>query len=117
MFECSKLIYPEGKMRFLKMLCVTIFAFFVFSDISYAALKMQVVAVNPSKTEAKQAQVKVYLPEEVTKGDIIDASGLDVEFDAAASKASYITPVPGGVGPLTTTILMRNTIELFKAKI
>jgi methylenetetrahydrofolate dehydrogenase (NADP+) / methenyltetrahydrofolate cyclohydrolase len=39
----------------------------------------------------------------------------DVEFDGASRKASYITPVPGGVGPLTTTILMRNVLELFKA--
>jgi len=38
----------------------------------------------------------------------------DVEFDAASKKASYITPVPGGVGPLTTAILMRNVVELFK---
>jgi len=38
----------------------------------------------------------------------------DVEFEGASKKASYITPVPGGVGPITTTILMRNTVELFK---
>ncbi len=37
----------------------------------------------------------------------------DVEFDRAGERASYITPVPGGVGPLTTTMLMRNCIELF----
>jgi methylenetetrahydrofolate dehydrogenase (NADP+)/methenyltetrahydrofolate cyclohydrolase len=40
----------------------------------------------------------------------------DVEFEGASLKASYITPVPGGVGPLTTTILMRNVVELFKAQ-
>ena len=40
----------------------------------------------------------------------------DVEFEGALQKASYITPVPGGVGPLTTTILMRNTVELFKMR-
>lgn len=40
----------------------------------------------------------------------------DVEFEAASRRASFITPVPGGVGPLTTTILMRNTLELFKAQ-
>ncbi|MDP2929351.1 MAG: bifunctional 5,10-methylenetetrahydrofolate dehydrogenase/5,10-methenyltetrahydrofolate cyclohydrolase [Candidatus Omnitrophota bacterium] len=38
----------------------------------------------------------------------------DVEFETALKRASYITPVPGGVGPLTTTILMRNVVELFK---
>jgi methylenetetrahydrofolate dehydrogenase (NADP+)/methenyltetrahydrofolate cyclohydrolase len=41
----------------------------------------------------------------------------DVEFEAASARASQITPVPGGVGPLTTTILMRNTVELFKSQI
>lgn len=35
----------------------------------------------------------------------------DVEFEGAYAKASYITPVPGGVGPLTVTMLMRNLVE------
>jgi methylenetetrahydrofolate dehydrogenase (NADP+)/methenyltetrahydrofolate cyclohydrolase len=35
----------------------------------------------------------------------------DVLFDEAAEKAAYITPVPGGVGPMTITMLMENTIE------
>jgi len=35
----------------------------------------------------------------------------DVEFESAAKRASFITPVPGGVGPLTVTILMRNLVE------
>ncbi|AOM82670.1 bifunctional methylenetetrahydrofolate dehydrogenase/methenyltetrahydrofolate cyclohydrolase FolD [Salisediminibacterium beveridgei] len=34
----------------------------------------------------------------------------DVEFDSASKKASYITPVPGGVGPMTITMLLQNTI-------
>lgn len=41
----------------------------------------------------------------------------DVEFDAAAAKASFITPVPGGVGPVTVVMLMRNGIEAYKAQI
>lgn len=40
----------------------------------------------------------------------------DVEFDEAAKRAAFITPVPGGVGPLTVTMLMRNTVEAFKAQ-
>jgi len=38
----------------------------------------------------------------------------DVEFEEAQKRASYITPVPGGVGPLTVTMLMKNLIEAFK---
>ena len=34
----------------------------------------------------------------------------DVDFDTAAAKASAITPVPGGVGPMTITMLMKNTL-------
>lgn len=35
----------------------------------------------------------------------------DVDFDAAAERAGWITPVPGGVGPMTVAMLMRNTLE------
>ena len=35
----------------------------------------------------------------------------DVEFDVARERASYITPVPGGVGPMTVAMLMKNTLE------
>jgi methylenetetrahydrofolate dehydrogenase (NADP+)/methenyltetrahydrofolate cyclohydrolase len=34
----------------------------------------------------------------------------DVEFKAAAERAAYITPVPGGVGPMTVAMLMKNTL-------
>jgi methylenetetrahydrofolate dehydrogenase (NADP+)/methenyltetrahydrofolate cyclohydrolase len=35
----------------------------------------------------------------------------DVEFEAAAARASFITPVPGGVGPMTVAYLLRNTVD------
>ncbi len=38
----------------------------------------------------------------------------DVEFEKASEKAAFITPVPGGVGPLTVTMLMKNVVESFK---
>jgi methylenetetrahydrofolate dehydrogenase (NADP+) / methenyltetrahydrofolate cyclohydrolase len=36
----------------------------------------------------------------------------DVEFDEAAKRAAWITPVPGGVGPMTVAALMKNTLEV-----
>jgi methylenetetrahydrofolate dehydrogenase (NADP+)/methenyltetrahydrofolate cyclohydrolase len=38
----------------------------------------------------------------------------DVDFEAIKEKASYITPVPGGVGPMTITMLMKNTVQAAK---
>lgn len=38
----------------------------------------------------------------------------DVDFDAVSQQASYITPVPGGVGPMTITMLLYNTITTCK---
>lgn len=38
----------------------------------------------------------------------------DVDFESVRKKASYITPVPGGVGPMTVAMLMENTMERYK---
>lgn len=39
----------------------------------------------------------------------------DVEFEAASERAAWITPVPGGVGPMTVAMLMQNTLEAAEA--
>lgn len=41
----------------------------------------------------------------------------DVDFDAVSKKAAWITPVPGGVGPMTVAMLMANTLRAHKAGI
>jgi len=41
----------------------------------------------------------------------------DVEFDEAVKVADFITPVPGGVGPVVVATLMRNTVESFKLQV
>ena len=41
----------------------------------------------------------------------------DVDFDEAAKIAGFITPVPGGVGPMTIAMLMRNTLNSLKFKL
>ena len=38
----------------------------------------------------------------------------DVDYESVSKKASIITPVPGGVGTMTTAMLMKNVVELYK---
>jgi methylenetetrahydrofolate dehydrogenase (NADP+)/methenyltetrahydrofolate cyclohydrolase len=40
----------------------------------------------------------------------------DVDFEAVKEKAAVITPVPGGVGPMTVTMLLKNTVEAAERK-
>jgi 5,10-methylene-tetrahydrofolate dehydrogenase/methenyl tetrahydrofolate cyclohydrolase len=41
----------------------------------------------------------------------------DVEFDVAKERAAFITPVPGGVGPVTVALLLQNTVNAAKWQI
>jgi len=41
----------------------------------------------------------------------------DVDYSSCFEKASWITPVPGGVGPMTIAMLMKNTIRCFRARV
>jgi len=61
----------------------------------------------------KEGAVVVDVGMNRVKGKIVG----DVEFDVAKERASYITPVPGGVGPVTTAMLLRNTIEAAKIQL
>ena len=63
--------------------------------------------------------------ESIRKGAVVIDVGInkykgkitgDVDFGTAKKRASYITPVPGGVGPVTTIMLMKNLLELYKNK-
>ena len=40
----------------------------------------------------------------------------DVDFEQVQNKVKAITPVPGGVGPMTIACLLKNTLECFKAR-
>jgi methylenetetrahydrofolate dehydrogenase (NADP+)/methenyltetrahydrofolate cyclohydrolase len=41
----------------------------------------------------------------------------DVDFDAVSQKAAYITPVPGGVGPMTIACLLANTVRAARLRL
>jgi methylenetetrahydrofolate dehydrogenase (NADP+)/methenyltetrahydrofolate cyclohydrolase len=89
------------------------------------------VATNDLKSHVSRADVLVVAvgKPHLIKGDWIKPGAIvidvginvvggkvvgDVEFEAAKAKAGYITPVPGGVGPVTVMMVMKNTIEAFK---
>ncbi len=96
------------------------------------------VTITHSKTQdlpgvCKQADVLVVAAgkPEMVKGDWIKPGAVvidvgihriddklkgDVEFESAEKVAGYISPVPGGVGPMTITMLMHNTLQSFKFK-
>jgi methylenetetrahydrofolate dehydrogenase (NADP+)/methenyltetrahydrofolate cyclohydrolase len=40
----------------------------------------------------------------------------DVEYEAAAERAAWITPVPGGLGPMTIAMLLSNTLDAATAR-
>ncbi|MCB9771209.1 MAG: bifunctional 5,10-methylenetetrahydrofolate dehydrogenase/5,10-methenyltetrahydrofolate cyclohydrolase [Candidatus Omnitrophica bacterium] len=68
-------------------------------------------------------QAKFIKGEWIKKGAVVIDVGInsiddkivgDVDFESAQTRAAYITPVPGGVGPVTVVCLMRNAVEAFK---
>ena len=55
----------------------------------------------------------IIAPNGIKQGDKIVG---DVDFDAVKVKSKAITPVPGGVGPMTIACLLKNTLDCFKAR-
>ncbi len=59
----------------------------------------------------KPGSIVIDVGENVVNGKIVG----DVEFESARKRAAYLSPVPGGVGPVTNVMLVRNMIRLAKA--
>lgn len=72
------------------------------------------VTADMVKAGAVVIDVGVNRVEDVTKKSGFRLVG-DVDFEAVKEKASLITPVPGGVGPMTITMLLYNTVEAAKS--
>ncbi len=80
------------------------------ADIVIAAAGVpQMIKANQIKDGAVVIDVGVNRVNDATKKSGFRLVG-DVDFDAIKEKASAITPVPGGVGPMTITMLMMNTV-------
>jgi len=81
------------------------------ADIIVAAVgRPNTVTADMIKPGAVVIDVGVNRIEDATKKSGFRLAG-DVDFAAVAEKASAITPVPGGVGPMTITMLLANTVE------
>lgn len=78
-----------------------------------AAGKPNTVTADMVKDGVVVIDVGVNRIEDATKKSGFRLVG-DVDFDAVKEKASLITPVPGGVGPMTITMLLYNTVESAK---
>ena len=67
------------------------------------------------KEGAVVVDVGIHRVEDATKKSGFKLLG-DVKFDEVAPKCSYISPVPGGVGPMTVASLMMNTLKAMELK-
>lgn len=86
------------------------------ADILVVALgKPHFVTADMVKEGAVVIDVGIHrLPSDKTKSGFRLVG--DVDFDTVAPKCSYITPVPGGVGPMTIVSLLQNTLKACKGK-
>jgi methylenetetrahydrofolate dehydrogenase (NADP+)/methenyltetrahydrofolate cyclohydrolase len=93
----------------LKELCLT-------ADILIAAIgQPDFVTADMVKPGAVVIDVGTTRVEDATRARGWRLKG-DVKFDEVADKCSYITPVPGGVGPMTIASLMINTLKAMELK-
>ena len=77
------------------------------ADILVSAVGGKIIGINMIKSNCVVIDVGIFKDENgKTRGD--------VDFASIAPLTSYITPVPGGVGPMTIAMLMSNTVELFE---
>ena len=87
-------------------------------DLSQHLRKADIVVAAVGKAHVikgewiKPGAIVIDVGENVVDGKLFG----DVEFEVAKQKASFISPVPGGVGPLTNIMLIKNLITLYKLK-
>ncbi len=86
------------------------------ADIIIAALGIpEFLTADMVKDEVTVIDVGITRVEDATKKNGYRLLG-DVAFDEVSKKSSYITPVPGGVGPMTIAMLLKNTLLACKRK-
>ena len=102
-------------------LVLPIFAFVIY--LGGNAIMKGMSAKNANKEDENSENNEIKNPSEVKKNTIVIDVGInktnkgivgDVAFDEVSKNAKALTPVPGGVGPMTIACLLKNTIDCFK---
>ena len=89
---------------------------YVIDDFCREAEVLVVAAGKPKVVdETYLSEGQIVIDVGINMGDDGKLCG-DVDFEPCAQKASYITPVPGGVGPMTIAMLMNNCVEAARKK-
>ena len=88
-------------------------------DLSLYTKRADIVCVGVGKQNLLRAEM-------IQEGAVVIDIGInrlesgklvgDVDFDNVAKKASFITPVPGGVGPMTIASLLENTLKAYRLR-
>ena len=73
------------KIARIHFLLLLIFIVGAVCEANAETIKFKIIAVNPSQTRTQRVPIKVYLPEEVGPGDVVDLGGLEMEYDATKS--------------------------------
>jgi len=84
------------------------------TDLKYHCLQADVIVAAVGKRNVVTADMVKPGAVVIDVGMNRDKAGKlcgDVDFDAVSHVAGYITPVPGGVGPMTITMLLANTLD------
>lgn len=74
-------------------------------DISFYTKKADILIAGTGKKKLIKGDM-------IKKGAVVVDFGGDVDFKSVSKKASYITPVPGGVGPMTVACLLENLLKI-----
>ena len=87
-------------------------------DLKHECLKADIIvaAVGVAKLVKEDWVKKNSIVIDVGINKVGDKIVGDVDFDAVKEKSKAITPVPGGVGPMTIACLLKNTLDCFKAR-
>ena len=102
----------------LKENCTVTIAHSKTKDLKQECLKADILvaAVGVAKLVKEDWVKKNSIVIDVGINKVGDKIVGDVDFDAVKEKTKAITPVPGGVGPMTIACLLKNTLNCFKAR-